>query len=325
MMDRGLTPLLRRGRGRSEFNSKILLFGEYTLMLGSHALTIPFKKFSGRLEYDSLKSPVNQVSNQNLREFLDFLENHKSDFPPGLELRLNDFKADLDNSMYLNSDIPQGYGAGSSGVVVAAMYSGYAKNPIIPGTRSDLASLKKYFSFMESFFHGKSSGLDPLSCYTGNPLLFSSPEKIEMIKFPSSTNDGTMDIFLIDTVMTSKTEGLVQFFHEKLKDNHYRDIIEISVIPRNNFCIESVLNGNIRDFFDEALFLSELQLEYFPLMIPEAFKDVWKKGFNSRKYALKLCGSGGGGFILGFTSDFSSIEEYFNETGLKLIHVNKIR
>jgi mevalonate kinase len=325
MIARGLPPLLWRGRGRSIYNSKILLFGEYALMLGSRALTIPFRKFSGRLEFDSARFPVNQLSKANLKEFLDYLERSKPGFPPGLDLRLNDFKTDLDKGLFLNSDIPQGYGAGSSGVVVAAVYSGYAINPVIPGKISDLITLKKHFSFMESFFHGKSSGLDPLSCYAGNPLLVSSPEKIEMVKFPCSTNNGALDIFLVDTGMTSKTEGLVQLFHEKLKDNQYNDIIENSVIPRNNFCIDLLLNGNITDFFDEVLLLSDLQFEYFPEMIPGEFKEFWRNGIISRHYALKLCGSGGGGFVLGFTPDFSSSEEYFNKIGSKLIHVLKIK
>jgi mevalonate kinase len=307
------------------YNSKILLFGEYTLMLGSPALTIPFRKFTGRLEFDSARSIVNQVSNQYLKEFLDYLEKHESDYPSGLDLKLDDYSKDLEKGLYLNSNIPAGYGVGSSGVVVAAVYAEYAKNPVFPGNTSGLGPLKKYFSFMESFFHGKSSGLDPLSCYTGSPLLVSSPEKIEKVKFPSKTNNQALDIFLIDTGMTSKTEGLVQLFHEKLKDNHYRDIIENSVIPGNKSCIDSVLNGNIIDFLDEVLLISELQLEYFPEMIPGAFRDIWKKGFTSRDYALKLCGSGGGGFIIGFTSNFSIVGEDFNKIGLKLIQVKEIR
>ena len=38
-------------------------------------------------------------------------------------------------------------------------------------------------------------------------------------------------------------------------------------------------------------------------MIPARFHDLWKKGLDTNAYYLKLCGSGGGGYILGFTQD----------------------
>jgi mevalonate kinase len=38
-------------------------------------------------------------------------------------------------------------------------------------------------------------------------------------------------------------------------------------------------------------------------MIPSAFHSLWQKGIDSNAYYLKLCGSGGGGYILGFTKD----------------------
>ena len=41
-----------------EFPGKILLFGEYTIIIGSKALVLPFSKFSGRLEMPEEKEPV---------------------------------------------------------------------------------------------------------------------------------------------------------------------------------------------------------------------------------------------------------------------------
>ena len=39
-------------------------------------------------------------------------------------------------------------------------------------------------------------------------------------------------------------------------------------------------------------------------MIPPDFKKIWRYGLDSNDYKLKLCGAGGGGFILGITKDF---------------------
>jgi mevalonate kinase len=42
-------------------------------------------------------------------------------------------------------------------------------------------------------------------------------------------------------------------------------------------------------------------LNNFKPMIPEQFHAIWQKGIDTNDYYLKLCGSGGGGYILGFT------------------------
>jgi len=38
-------------------------------------------------------------------------------------------------------------------------------------------------------------------------------------------------------------------------------------------------------------------------------------------FNLKLCGSGGGGFLLGFTSKYYQTREYFNERGIPFLKV----
>lgn len=50
-------------------------------------------------------------------------------------------------------------------------------------------------------------------------------------------------------------------------------------------------------------------------MIPENFMPAWQWGLDSGIFQLKLCGSGGGGFLLGFTTDYQAAKKYFS--GLK--------
>ena len=79
--------------------------------------------------------------------------------------------------MYFDSSIPQGYGVGSSGALVASIYDQYAADKITVLenlTRDKLLKLKQIFALMESFFHGKSSGLDPLNSYLSLPILINS-------------------------------------------------------------------------------------------------------------------------------------------------------
>ena len=49
----------------------------------------------------------------------------------------------------------------------------------------------------------------------------------------------------------------------------------------------------------------------FSQMIPKNFKRIWKEGFNTNKYYLKLCGAGGGGYLLGFCKK-ESLSEIMN-------------
>jgi mevalonate kinase len=46
-------------------------------------------------------------------------------------------------------------------------------------------------------------------------------------------------------------------------------------------------------------------------MIPNGFHKLWKEGLETEDYFLKLCGSGGGGFVMGFTRDYESIKDKF--------------
>ncbi len=55
-------------------------------------------------------------------------------------------------------------------------------------------------------------------------------------------------------------------------------------------------------------------------MIPDAFHKVWEKGLSTNDYYLKLCGSGGGGYILGFTEDFSKAQKSLKDYKLELVY-----
>ena len=91
---------------------------------------------------------------------------------------------DVADGMYFDSSIPQGYGVGSSGALVAAIYDKYTieKITVLENlTREKLLKLKTIFGKMESFFHGKSSGLDPLNSYLSLHQNIRSGERREAV------------------------------------------------------------------------------------------------------------------------------------------------
>ena len=48
---------------------------------------------------------------------------------------------------------------------------------------------------------------------------------------------------------------------------------------------------------------------------------IWLcKGIETNAYYLKLCGSGGGGFILGFTEDYEKAEKALKDYPLEVVY-----
>ena len=110
------------------FYSKILLFGEYGIIKDSKGLSIPYNFFKGALKMDENPSEDAKKSNESLRSFASYLEALQND-----KLVIFDMDAlqkDVASGMYFDSSIPQGYGIGSSGALVAAIYDKYALNKI---------------------------------------------------------------------------------------------------------------------------------------------------------------------------------------------------
>jgi mevalonate kinase len=230
----------------------------------------------------------------------------------------------LDRGLYFESNIPQGYGVGSSGALIAAIYKEYCQKPLnVNGDSSNIRSLKEIFSVMESYFHGTSSGMDPLNCYIGKPLLFESRENVNLVKVPHTKNNADGAIFLLNSGYAGATEPLVKLFLKKSEDLEFKKQIQDFLIPSTNSSIERLITGDILGFFDGLYELSTFQFEFMREMIPESFITIWKRGLETGEYYLKLCGSGGGGFLLGFTRDYKLAENLMKNSGVDIIPVFK--
>jgi len=232
-------------------------------------------------------------------------------------------KKDAENGMYFDSSIPQGYGVGSSGALVAAIYDKYAHNKITVLenlTREKLLKLKTIFSKMESFFHGKSSGLDPLNSYLSLPILINSKDNIESTSLPTQNKEGKGAVFLLDSGMTGETAPMVQLFMEKMKQDGFRKMIKDKFVTHTDACVEHFLNGDVKGLFGHVKQLSHVVLDNFKPMIPKQFHSLWETGINTGDYYLKLCGSGGGGYILGFTEDIDRARTALNAHKLEVVY-----
>jgi mevalonate kinase len=262
-------------------------------------------------------------SNKRLRQFVTYLEAIQEEEPHLISFDLGRLRSDVDAGMYFDSSIPQGYGIGSSGALVAAVYDKYANDKITVLenlTRDKLLRLKAIFGKMESFFHGKSSGLDPLNSYLSLPILINSQDNIESTSLPSQHQKGSGAVFLLDSGMSGETAPMVQIFMEKMKHEGFRKILKDQFIKHTDACVEDFINGNVKSLFGNLKQLSHVVLDNFKPMIPKEFHKLWKKGIESNDYYLKLCGSGGGGYILGFTEDIEKARKALKGYNLEVVY-----
>ncbi|MBJ6369881.1 mevalonate kinase family protein [Snuella sedimenti] len=302
------------------FYSKILLFGEYGIIKDSKGLSIPYNFYNGALKKDDKLSKSAKASNESLKSFVGYLQSIDEDL---VKFDIDLLQHDVDQGMYFDSSIPQGYGVGSSGALVAAIYDKYAfdKITVLENlTREKLLKLKAIFSEMESFFHGKSSGLDPLNSYLSIPILINSKDNIEATGIPSQKTEGKNAVFLLDSGIIGETGPMVGIFMENMKQEGFRKMLKDQFIRYTDACVDDFLNGNIKSLFKNTKQLSKVVLNHFKPMIPQQFHELWKKGIETNEYYLKLCGSGGGGYILGFTEDIEKAKKALKDYKLEVVY-----
>lgn len=305
------------------FYSKILLFGEYGIIKDSKGLSIPYNFYNGALKVSNDLSAEAKKSNESLQRFSVYLAELEASQPELVAFDIQKLNKDVAGGMYFDSSIPQGYGVGSSGALVAAIYDKYATNKITVLenlTRDKLLKLKNIFGEMESFFHGKSSGLDPLNSYLSLPILINSKDNIEPTGIPSQTIDGKGAVFLLDSGTTGETAPMVQIFMENMKQEGFRNMLKDQFIKQTDACVDDFLKGDVKSLFGNLKNLSNTVLNNFKPMIPAQFHKLWKQGIDTNDYYLKLCGSGGGGYILGFTQDIEKARKALAGHKLEVVY-----
>ncbi len=301
------------------FYAKILLFGEYGVIEDSQGLTLPYSFYKGTLKFSGLQTDFEKKSNQHLRAYANFLAT--LELPEPFKIDVESFLNDIENGLFFDSNIPQGYGVGSSGALVAAIFERYSLKKYTPEniSKTELKDLKAIFGQLESYFHGKSSGIDPLICYMNLPILIENRDNVDKVSIPATQN-GKGAIFLIDSGMVGETGPMVQIFFEKMKKEGFRKTLKEEFIRYNNACIDTFLKKEMNPFFRNLKKLSVWAYEHFKPMIPESLYKAWKNGLDTNAYYLKLCGSGGGGYILGFTQDYDKASEMLEGFNKEVIY-----
>lgn len=278
------------------FSAKILVFGEYTVLKGSAALAIPWNAFSGSWAAGD-DSQDALMSNKKLVEFADGL-GRQSELCTYLDIE--QFQREIEMGLWFCSNIPTGGGLGSSGALTAAVAYRFGK-----GLPENLNFLRTILGRMESHFHRLSSGVDPLTAYLQHPVMVSA-EKTTRVTFPFADYGCPWQIFLIPTGQEKFTYSSVKEFVTIENDDNLLRMKEL-----NNQLVDIVLFNNMNAFEDILRELSVLQMSFFAPLIGGYGLEMMAEGLKSKRYTLKLCGSGGG-YLLGFTRFPDSLPEYFS-------------
>lgn len=266
--------------------SKILLFGEYTILHGSMGIAMPFRHFKGSWKYDknnqtkeSLVILKNYLQRKHYEGFLKFLD-------------FDEVEYQFSKGLYFDSDIPSGYGIGSSGALSAAIFDAFFNKP----KSLSLDEVIHDLSIIESCFHGKSSGLDPLVSYFNQPILTHSNKTIELLD--STNSELNRKIYLLDTGISRSTKPLVEAYLETRRQSETFLLKMQEVAEYNDILVFSYLHGDTKVFERTIKLLSKAHFNFLSMLIPKKFIKLWKNGLESGVFSMKLNGAGGGGFLM---------------------------
>jgi len=265
---------------------------------------MPIADFFGTWKYHSNHTELEKLQ-QQLPLFKQYLEEQ------GLSqwIDTDAFAAKLTQGLYFDANIPTGYGVGSSGALCAAILGKFGRNK----DKLSLLALKKIFAQMENFFHGRSSGTDPLVSYLNYPILLGETiQKVELIKKEAINTT----LFLLDTGIKREASPFINEFLERCKDDFYDKKCQTQLVPLVDDAIHTFLHGQWELLFQTMHEISLFQFRYFDFMILDACKDIWLEGLSSNHFKLKICGAGGGGFLLGISIDYEKTKQVLKDYSL---------
>lgn len=286
---------------KRKYPAKLLLFGEYGILLGLDALAIAFTEFSGKLV------KTKEGPDEDLLKLYKYLKRISRDFP--YDLNIKELEKDIKEGLRFTSEIPLNYGLGSSGALVASIFENYIDKKSLD-TITDPRALKTSLALMESYFHGVSSGIDPLVSLIKKPVLVRRSGKVYLLDKPVVRKRKKLHFFLLDSNQPGKTGDLVSGFMDKMNEESFSETFRTGYKKYSNGAIRHLINRRYPEFFGKFIELSAFQLEHMHELIPDHVQPQFKKGLDSGEFALKICGSGGGGYFLGVTKSKDVLDKF---------------
>ena len=266
------------------FPAKILLFGEYSVLIGGEALAIPWEQQYAVWKKDSF------YKSSGLLDLYFYLKARS--FP---HIDLISFYQSIQSGWHLESNIIQGYGLGSSGSTTAAVYNRFKNEE-----EHDLQELRALFAHMESFYHGHSSGFDPVISYTGEIIHIQGSGLLQSHRSDLKLSN----FYLIDSKVKRSPNRKVSDTLKKLEAS--KELGE-SLVRLQNAAIQSIMQDTAH-LTEAVKQISAFQVQNFRELIPVELISWWEEGLRHNHFYLKLCGAGGGGFYLAYTEQLEYLD-----------------
>ncbi len=276
----------------------MLLFGEHTVLQGGSAYAVPLRGYRAEL---SRSSPGTTAPGG--LDFGTWLEHMRRE--PGLveQLDLDRLASEADR-LRIESNIPVGYGLGSSGALCALVYGRYARRRwTFEEPRRALGGLRTALASLENFFHGSSSGLDPLTSFLNRGVVIEPGGGIDLGATDSPLPYPHVDSgwFLLDSGQARRGELAIRSFRESAADPTWRTEALAPMHAAVERIVEGIRTASFGSLPQNIKRLSELQLNYLPAeLIPTSTRRLWGRWLAEDLAYLKLCGAGAGGFYLGY-------------------------
>ena len=83
-------------------------------------------------------------------------------------------------------------------------------------------------------------------------------------------------------------------------------------------CIDSLVSGDADKFFDDLKHLSYYQTVMLRPMITDNVLPLFSLKREDVHFQIKICGSGGGGYFLGFSDDVEKTNAFMTENGFPI-------
>ena len=282
------------------YPAKLILFGEYNVLVGGEALALPIAKYYAHWSHDVSAKGI-PFPHHDLVSWIESqgIASGQWDF--------DQWKKDQNDELRLLSSIPVGFGLGSSGSVVAAVVDRYLSSKYT--NQLTTKQLKMLLADIESFFHGKSSGLDPLISYTNRPYLIVG----DAVTALTIDLKNSPIIFLVNCGLSRFGKGHIQSFMDRFNDSmtYAAKVDQLSEL--NHAAIDHYVHGRKQLMFETSLMISAYQRYLFRTLIPDTVMEIWNTGLSSGDYAMKLCGAGGGGFFILIPGESFNQEKFERE------------
>ena len=159
-----------------------------------------------------------------------------------------------------------------------------------------------------------------MSIILNQPILYKNANDVAPVTIPNKKEDGKHVIFLLNTGIERQTSKMVTQFKDLYKEDAYKQKVDGALTTYTNDSIYSFLSEDTQSLYQNLDKLIHFQLDEMNFLIPPSFQKSITTGLDNGDYFLKICGAGGGGFMLGFTENWTATQEQLKGSELEVIY-----